>query len=556
MTIIYYIGMPKFKYILFTVFLLLFAKSALALSVDYGTIIDIRGQNVLVKEEGIGSEANYICSISNLSCTPTKKESLGKTKKIAIKKSLQKEFTTVGAHHITFSPSRNLVAYYIPRNDTTNTSTYVIKNLKTKKNYKLEEPRNYWDLVTDSNGVFNFSPNERYLGYLDDKDGYMSIYLADTKKLSGDTISSSKLSTSALTIADFIFYDSQTIYYVGNQKNNPYLWSLYRLNIKTGKEKIIDTNVSYVDRLRIINQSIVYSRMQGDGFGPQIYNVSKSKIFALKIANVNLTKGVPNEEVVNISGMYGVLMKPSNFDINTSYPVLIWLHGGPVRQASYGFHPYHSYGIYDSILKLLQKNSVLVLKLDYRGSIGFGRDYSESIKDNVGKGDVIDVMNAVSYLKNLYKVGGVYLAGNSYGGYMSLESLAEHPDSFTAVTSINGVTDWQSLLSNIQKSIFNTEFGGLPSDSNQSLYDQASIANKIGNIGNQKIEIIAGEADKTIPFSQAEDMYNTLKNAGKNVSLVSYPGEDHVYKKKETLSDLCNQLFNLVGITPDPECNN
>jgi len=145
--------------------------------------------------------------------------------------------------------------------------------------------------------------------------------------------------------------------------------------------------------------------------------------------------------------------------------------------------------------------------------------------------------------------------GNSYGGYMALRTLVEHPTSLAGVVSINGVTDWESLLNKMQTSIFNTQFNGLPNLENRNLYDQASIINKIGNVDNQKIGIIAGIADRTIPFNQAQVIYEKLKDMGKNVTLVAYPGEDHVYKRKDTIQSLCREMFTFVEIEIDPKCN-
>jgi dipeptidyl aminopeptidase/acylaminoacyl peptidase len=249
-----------------------------------------------------------------------------------------------------------------------------------------------------------------------------------------------------------------------------------------------------------------------------------------------------------------VVMTPPSYDSKKTYPVMIWLHGGPLRQTSLSYHPYHSYGIYDAMLKLLQKNNVIVLKLDYRGSFGQGRAYSEAIKDNFGKSDIDDVMQAVQYMKNQYHTSDVYLSGNSYGGYMSLKAVVEHPDTFKGVFSINGVTDWESLLVKMQTSIFNIDFNGLPNSDNRNLYDQASIISKIGNLGNQRIEILQGEADSTIPLWQATLLYGKLKDAGKNVNLTTYKGEDHVFAIKKNINDVCVRMFGLMEIKPDKEC--
>lgn len=543
------------KYILTIFIYLICSYKAQALNVEYGTTLSNDRNSVLIQYANIGKKTNFICSITNFSCEKTKKFSLGVGKTSIIKSDLKKELLSKKAEHITLSPTGNFMAYYIASKNDENISKFIIKDIEQNKDYELSETRSYWDLVVDLNKIYEFSPDNKSLIYLDDNDGYMSLYKVDIDSLSGNKIRSSKIETSAYTINDFIFYNSQIIYYIGNDKSNPYQWSLYQLDLKTREERIIEKDVSYVDRLRKVGSVIIFNGLQNIGYGPKVYNPKSKRVSYFRVPNINPKKSTSNEEVVKIGNMYGVLMPSKQNKKDKVYPLIIWLHGGPVRQASLNYHPYHSYGVYDTILKLFQKNNFLILKLDYSGSIGFGRSYSESIKGSVGKGDVLDVLNAVDYIKNKYKISKVYLMGNSYGGYLSLKSLVERPDVFNGVVSINGVTDWESLVIKMQNSIFNTEFNGLPDINNRNLYDQASIYNKINNVGNQKIDIIAGVADRTIPYWQATDLYEKLKSINKNVKLVSYKGEGHVYKEKKTIKNLCNELFKFVDLKVDPECN-
>lgn len=530
-------------------------SGAEALDIQYGTIISTKGSNILVQYYGIGKKKNYICSTTTHDCTLTKKVTLGIPPSQKIPNLIESELKDKHAGHFTLSPTGNLLAYYTGGTDANPNRTFTIRDLKTNMEYSVSNSVSYWDFVEDEGKVFDFSPDNKKLAYLDDKDGVLALYLADVTKLSDEVITSTKLTTTAYQVDDFLFTDSGTLFYVGNTKENPYVWSLYRYNIATSKDTLIESNVSYIDPLRKIGQALVFSRLQAKGYGPEIYNLKNKKIEQFSIPSISTKKNITHQEILQTGTVNGILMTPTKDDMSKTYPLVIWLHGGPYRQTSYGYHPFHSYGIYDSILELLRKNNVIVLKLDYSGSFGFGRAYAESIKTTVGKKDVEDVMSAITYAKNRYHIRDVYLAGNSYGGYMSLKALVEHPEAFTGVVSINGVTDWESLLNKMQTSIFNTEFNGLPDINNRALYDQASIYNKITNIGNQKIDIIAGVADRTIPFWQATDLYAKLKSAGKNVNLISYPGEGHVYAEKKTIENLCTQLFTFVGLKVDPECN-
>lgn len=547
--------MTKFKYIFIFLAFFITTPEVMALDIQYGSINGQKNNDLLVQYYGIGKKVNYICNIISLKCSTTKKTTLGTTNTtLNLKNSVKKELQDKGATHITLSKSKNWLAYYIPAYSQENIRTYVVKNLKTNNDYILSENISYWDIINEQKKIFEFSPDEKSLIYLDDKENEMSLYKVELASLTGTELSNSKIITSAYNIGYFIYTDSQNIYYVGNNKINPYEWSLYSLDLKTGKEKIIETNVSYLDSILKINNSLVFIRLQNKGYGPEIYNTKTKKLGFFKVPNINTSKNIKNETNVKIGKLNAIVMIPPSYNADKTYPVMIWLHGGPIRQTSLSYHPYHSYGIYDAILKLLQKNNVLVIKLDYSGSYGYGREYYESIKGNVGKEDINDIIETVKYAKDKYKVKDVYLSGNSYGGYMALRAVVEYPEVFKGVFSINGVTDWESLLVKMKTSIFNIDFGGLPNENNRKLYDQASIISRIGNLGNQRIEIIQGESDGTIPPWQATLLSDKLKESQKNVNLVTYKGEDHVFKEKKNISDLCVRMFGLMGIPVDKEC--
>jgi dipeptidyl aminopeptidase/acylaminoacyl peptidase len=401
-------------------------------------------------------------------------------------------------------------------------------------------------MTLNKDGILTILPDTTF--YLDESSGFMSLYRAS------DTV---KINTSTLTIATFLRTDPQTVYYIGNSHSNPYIWSLYKLDLATQTDKIIEPNVSYTSSIKHVDDYLIFNHQQGNGYGPEIYNLKKETLQQFAIPDISIKNSLTHQEVAAIGSETGILMTPKNISTLKSYPLVIWLHGGPLRQASYGYHPYGSYGSYDAILELLRKNDVIVLKLDYRGSYGFGKSYSNSIKGSVGSGDVTDVMNALAYAKTRYAINKTYLVGNSYGGYLSLRAIVEHPESFTGAFSINGVTDWTSLLIKLRTSIFNNDFdNNPPNETNQALYDQASIINRVNNLTNQKIAIVAGEADRTIPLWQALLADNALRREHKKITLTTYRNEDHVYKEKKTLDNLCKRMFQFVEIKVDAECNN
>jgi dipeptidyl aminopeptidase/acylaminoacyl peptidase len=165
-----------------------------------------------------------------------------------------------------------------------------------------------------------------------------------------------------------------------------------------------------------------------------------------------------------------------------------------------------------------------------------------------------DVMKAIEFVKKEAKINNVYLTGNSYGGYLALKTIVSYPKEIKGIMSINGVTDWSSLLIRLRTSIFNVDFGGIPSKNNKNLYNQASIIKNVDNLTDQRIIIAQSEKDRTISPTQAYTLNDLLKQKNKNVTLVTYPDEDHVFSKKSSIEDLCRQLFNLSNLSTENRC--
>lgn len=544
----------RLQFILIVTIGLFYSNSALALNIQYGSILGFKGDQALVQYYEIEIKNNFLCSFSNGICAKTTRKTFGSIPSTSPSQKTRNSLEKIHADYITLSPYKNLLAYYFGPTPTKPERTFVVQNLNTKKKYTTPIENTNWDLISDKVKLFDFLPDKKTVLYLDDKDGAAAIYSADTTKSIKGVLSGVKLPTNAYVINNFLVYNSKTLYYIGNTETNPYIWSLYKYNFSTKQETKIDDFISQTGPLYKNGNYIIYEHLEANGYGPKIYNTSTGSLSVFQIPGINAKENISNEEIININGTYSILMKPENVNGQISYPLLIWLHGGPYRQNGYGYDSFHSYGIYDSILDLIKNNNTLVLKLDYHGSSGFGRAYSESIKDNVGIADVNDVVNAVNNLKTKYNISNVYLAGNSYGGYLALKSLVEHPELFTSVMSINGVTDWQSLLIKLGTSIFNVHFNGLPNSSNQYIYDQASIINKIQNLGGQKIYIVQGQSDTTIPPWQATFLVDKLKAQNKNITFIPYLNENHVFKYKKNIDDLCTKFFALMDKVPDPEC--
>ncbi len=537
------------------IFLLLifisFSIRASALNISYETVIGIKGKSVLIEKFQIEKKTNYLCNLDTYACEATKLKKLPSVG-TNTKNSYTSTLKSTGATHITMSPLSDYVAYYL-HNNTNQTRKLVLKNVKrdTEK-YQLNN-LNYWDLLNDQDSVYSFTPDGSKLIYLDDNGGNFSLYKIDTSNFDSHPFPGTLLETNTLEIHQFMAYDNETIFYVGNTKTKPYNWNLYKYDLNTGTQKNIMEDVSYTSTLRKMDNKLVFAKQEYSGYGPRVYDIKNNKIHFFDLPNINRNVSKSSESTAIIGDRYGVIMNPTT----SAQTAVIWLHGGPYRQTSYGYHPYHSYGTYDSILNAMREQGVLILKLDYSGSLGFGKEYSESIDNNVGTKDVSDVTLAIKYLKANYGVKNVYLIGNSYGGYLSLKTTVDNSSEISGAISINGVTDWESLLSYMGNSIFNAHFDGAPNILNKRFYNKASIIKNLKNLENSKpIMIIQAEKDHTVAPWQATLLSDAMKKEKKNVTLATYPKEDHVWIYEKNIRDMCKRIFKFVDIKNNLSCIN
>lgn len=555
---------PRLSVVLFLLLLNL-SLSGLALGAElkYISIVESRDEQILFKESFLEKANFYLCQSQDLSC-----QNLGDKVPTEVSLALEDpspqsdkikniKFDRTGATRILLSPNEKWLAYFVPSlAKKKNPREFVLLNLEAtgaKRTTKLTSKVNYWDLLSEELRIFNFSPDSNYLAYLDDKDGYSTIYLVDLTKTS-NLLPGKKIITKKYSVNDFLLWDKDTIYFVANRESS-HSWSLYQYKWATGDLKKIAGDISYNQQMRRVGErgqeKLLFTQIINNSAIPVLYNPTTSTLEKFSALGPNpALSGYREKEIKLNAKLNGILMTPKELPA-TPRPLIIWLHGGPYRQSSYGYHSYLSYGAYDWILGELAKSGALVLKLDYRGSYGYGRAWAEASKGEVGKGDVTDVITARDELKKLYKINKTYVVGNSYGGYLALRTIVDPgaKNKFAGAMSIAGVTDWFVLLDKLENSIFNTQFDGLLDEKNSKLYYQADVAERVKNLTNEKIIIAHGTKDSTIPVSQADYLAKIFKLRGKTLDLVKYEGEDHVFRKKSSLEDMCQRLAKLTNLS-------
>ncbi len=240
----------------------------------------------------------------------------------------------------------------------------------------------------------------------------------------------------------------------------------------------------------------------------------RSRVAALRRPAVEWMS-IPTEDGAR---MPAVLFKPADFDSTRKYPLLFFVYGGPggatVEDVWGGNYLWHA---------MLTQKGYLVAIVDNRGTPApLGRAWRKAIYGQLGVLETRDQATAARALMTRPYVDAsrIGIWGWSYGGFMTLNTLFQHPDIYRTGVAVAPVTHW-SLYDNV----YTERFNGLISE-NREGYDRGSPISYVDGFRGSLL-LVHGGGDDNVHFQNSEMLINALVAENKPFQMMEYPNRTH-----------------------------
>jgi len=210
---------------------------------------------------------------------------------------------------------------------------------------------------------------------------------------------------------------------------------------------------------------------------------------------------------------------PAGLKPGDKRPAVIFLHGGSMRQMLLGWHYMYYYTNTYSMNQYLASRGYVVLALNYRSGVGYGRAFREA-PGRAGRGaaEYQDVVAAGLYLRSRADVDSrrIGLWGGSYGGYLTALGLGRNSDLFAAGVDLHGVHDWPTD---------NWNGKNISPELNRLAHESSPVASV--NTWRSPVLFIHGDDDRNVYFSQTVDLVARLRERGVEIEQLVFPDEVH-----------------------------
>lgn len=211
------------------------------------------------------------------------------------------------------------------------------------------------------------------------------------------------------------------------------------------------------------------------------------------------------------------------------HPVLINIHGGPEAQYRPGFEAFLQFAVAEL--------GYVVIAPNVRGSDGYGKSYLDLDNGYRREDSVKDIGELLTWIGRQPSLDRrrVVVMGGSYGGYMTLASLAHYGDRLSGGIDTVGISNYLTFLANTseyRRDLRRAEYGDERNEQMREFLERISPLTNAERI-RRPLLVVQGLNDPRVPVSESEQMVARIRAQGGNVWYLLAKDEGHGFKKKQ-----------------------
>lgn len=385
------------------------------------------------------------------------------------------------------------------------------KQLFEEKSEKYVEPENPVHFVKGQDDLFIYESA---------RSGNTHLYLYNT---SGKLIR--QLTKGDWTITSFEGFDNEGNAYIMSTEESPLNRDLYRVSLKGKRKKMTSKSGTHMPTLSA-DRSFYIDNFSSTStvWNSSIYNASGSEVKELLNAEDPLSDyNLGRMRLLTIKDNDGGdlhcrMYYPTNFDSTKTYPVVVYLYGGPHAQMIRNYWN----GGGNLWFQYMAEQGFIVWTLDNRGSGNRGQEWEQNTFRQLGTVEIEDQMKGVEYLKSKSFVDTTRMGihGWSFGGFMTMSMMSRNPGVFKAGVAGGPVIDWSYY-----EVMYTERYMDTP-EQNPEGYEANNLINHIDDLEG-KLLIIHGTSDDVVVWQHTQMYLKACVEQGKQVDYFVYPMHKH-----------------------------
>ncbi|MCP9199662.1 S9 family peptidase [Gramella sp. GC03-9] len=369
--------------------------------------------------------------------------------------------------------------------------------------YHYDESGKLLEQVTEGDwevtNYYGYDPKSKRIFYQSTENGSVNrdVYSIRLNGRSKTRLTEKEGMNSADFSADFSYFINSF-----TSVNTPHVYTLHRA--KDGKQV-----------REITNNAELLKKVEGYDFAPK------------ELSTIN----------VNGNDLNMWMIKPSDFDENKKYPLLMFQYSGPGSQSVSNSY----FNTNDYWYQLLANKGYIIACVDGRGTGFKGADFKKVTYQELGKYEVEDQISAAKKLgeRNYIDSDRIGIWGWSYGGFMSSNAILKGNETFSMAIAVAPVTSWR-----FYDTVYTERYMRTPQE-NPTGYDENSPLNHVEKLKGDYL-LIHGGGDDNVHLQNTMRMVEELVQANKQFDWAIYPDRNHGIYGGNTRLHLYNMMTDFI----------